>query len=156
MTRNKPYYLQDLRPGMRFVSGSIALTEADILRFAEEFDPQPQHTDPQAAQHSLFGGLVASGWHTMALVSSLAMRSELRMADNQIGLGIRDIRFYHAVRPGDQLHLEMEILETQLSRSRPGWGIIQAHWKALNQHGDLVLELQPTIMVRARIEDDNP
>ncbi|AHK80354.1 dehydratase [Ectothiorhodospira haloalkaliphila] len=144
------YYLEDLQPGMRFSTGPHEMTEADIIRFGEEYDPQPHHVDPVAARNTFFRGLVASGWHTISVMTAMAIRSDLRMAEGQIGIAVEGIRFIKAVRPGDRITLHMEIREVKASESRPGWGVIKVLWTAINQAGEPVLELQPSILVKAR------
>ncbi|AHF04159.1 MaoC family dehydratase [Marichromatium purpuratum 984] len=151
MEQDATYYLEDLPPGTRFRNdAAVTLTETEIIRFGREFDPQPYHTDPEAARHTFFDGLVASGWHTIAVMTGLAIRSPMRLAEGQIGLGAEGIRFIKAVRPGDAIRLEIEVLENTPSRSRPGWGVIRVRWRAFNQHDEAVLEVCPSILVRAR------
>ncbi|MBK1692340.1 MaoC family dehydratase [Ectothiorhodospira mobilis] len=145
-----PYYLEDLTPGMRFTTPPTLMTEEAIIRFGREFDPQPYHVDPEAARETFFGGLVASGWHTVAVMTAMNIRSQLQLAEGQIGMGVESVRFLQAVRPGDRIHLEMEILEVKPSESRRGWGIIKVLWTGMNQHGEAVLTLQPSILVRGR------
>jgi len=145
-----PLYLDDLRPGMRFACPDWPVTEADIIRFAAEFDPQDQHVDPEAACASLFGGLAASGWHTAAMIMGMAMRSELQLTGGQVGIGVETLRFARAVRPGDILSLEIEIIEVRASRSRPGQGIYKARWHCTNQFDETVMEIVPTVLARMR------
>lgn len=145
-----PLYLDDLLPGMRFIAPDWPVTEADIIRFATEFDPQDQHVDPEAASASLFGGLAASGWHTAAMIMGMAMRSALQLTGGQVGIGVENLRFERAVRPGDVLSLEIEIIEVRPSRSRPGQGIYKARWHCTNQLDETVMEIVPTVMARMR------
>ncbi|MCG5501373.1 MaoC family dehydratase [Ectothiorhodospira lacustris] len=145
-----PYYLEDLSPGMCFETEATTMTEADIIRFGREFDPQPHHVDPEAARHTLFGGLVASGWHTIGVMTALAVRSGMPLAEGQIGVGVEGIRFAKPVRPGDRIRLHLEILEARPRESRPGWGVVRVQWTGINQHDEVVVELQPSVLVRAR------
>jgi len=145
-----PLYLEDLAAGMRFSAPEWPVTEADIIRFAREFDPQPHHLDPEAAKTSFFGGLAASGWHTAAMIMGMAMRSDMQMTGGQVGIGVERLRFNRTVRPGDTLRLDIEILDVRRSRSQPGWGIVKYRWNCVNQDGELVMEVVPSALVRAR------
>jgi len=116
-----PYYLDDLKPGDRFVTDSADITATDIKAFAEKFDPQPFHTDEEAAASSFFGGLAASGWHTAALSMQLLVTSGLPLAGGIIGHG-GEITWPRPTRPGDRLHVEITVLEVTPSRSRPDRG----------------------------------
>ena len=150
MYQQGPLYLEDLRPGMCFQAPVWQVTEEDIIRFAREFDPQPQHLDPEAAQSTLFGRLAASGWHTAAMVMGMAMRSELQMTGGQIGIGVERLTFSRAVFPGDTLSLEIRVLEVRRSGSRTDSGIIKVHWLCRNQDGECVMEIVPSVLVKAR------
>src|SRR5579862_2017568 len=111
-------YLQDLSPGQRFTGGTTQLMdEAQITRFAAEFDPQPFHLDPEAARSTLFDGLVASGWHTAAVTMRLLVDSGFTLAGGIVGLG-GEIQWPHPTRPGDELHVEIEVIDITPSRSR--------------------------------------
>lgn len=150
MYQQGPLYLEDLAPGMRFSAPEWQVTEADIIRFGSEFDPQPQHMDPEAAKDSFFGELVASGWHTAAMVMGMAMRSEMQMAGGQVGIGVERLRFSRTVRPGDTLSLDIEILDARPSRSLAGYGVIRYRWTCRNQDGEQVMEIVPTALVQSR------
>ncbi len=144
------HYLQDFRPGQTFETGSITVTEAMIVDFARRYDPQPFHTDPEAAKGTLFGGLVASGWHTLALTMGLGVRSELKIVNGVVGLGVEAIRWPKPVRPGNTLTATLTVLEIILSRSRAGWCVVKMRWTTRNEHGDAVVEMESNCWVRAR------
>lgn len=150
MYQQGPLYLEDLAPGMHFSAPVREVTEADIIRFASEFDPQPHHLDPVAARDSFFGELVASGWHTAAMIMGMAMRSDMQMVDGQVGIGVERLRFTRTVRPGDTLSLDIEILDARASRSLPGRGIVKSRWVCRNQHGEQVMEIVPSALVKSR------
>jgi acyl dehydratase len=150
MERPSERFFEDFEVGQRFRSGTIAVTAERIKSFAAEFDPQPFHLDEDAARDSLFAGLAASGWHTAAIVMRLIVESDLRPAGGTIGAGVEDLRWPHAVRPGDLLHVEGEVLETRASRSRPELGIVKIQATALNQAGQAVQISTPVLMVRRR------
>lgn len=144
-----PRYLEDLAVGQTFGSGSVAVDAEAIQAFAVQFDPQPFHLDEEAARESLFGGLVASGWHTAALTMRLFADGELQIVGGLIGLGAEELRWPRPVRPGDVLRLKSEVLELRKSESRPDRGLVRARITTFNQDGQIVLE-QVVVMVAPR------
>lgn len=145
----QPLYYEDLVPGRAFRCGPITVTEADIVRFAREFDPQPFHLDPVAARDSLFGGLAASGWHTAALCMRLFVGG-VQIAGGTIGMGMEALRWPRPVRPGDTLTLESEVVEARLSRSRPDQGLVKVRNTVRNQGGEVVFEGTPVLIAPRR------
>jgi acyl dehydratase len=143
-------YLDDFAVGQVFRSGKIRVEADRIKSFAAEFDPQPFHLDPEAATHTFFRGLVASGWHTAALTMRLLTDSELKPAGGIIGLGFEELRWPRPVRPGDELSLQAEVLEVRPSQSRPEQGLIKIRVTTLNQTGEAVLTQVGTLLVRRR------
>jgi acyl dehydratase len=143
-------YLEDFAVGQVFRSGRIRVEADRIKSFAAEFDPQPFHLDPEAATHTFFRGLVASGWHTAALTMRLLADSELKPAGGIIGLGFEELRWPRPVRPGDELSLQTEVLEVRPSQSRPEQGLIKIRVTTLNQAGEAVLIQVGTLLVRRR------
>ena len=121
------------------------MSEADILDFARRFDPQPIHTDPHAP-----GGLIASGWHTAAVVMRLV--ADARPLGNLpvLGLGVDGIQWPQPVRPGDTIQVEMEILEIRPSQSKPTHGIVKIRSTARNQNGEVVYVVTPNVWVPRR------
>src|SRR5271154_3506317 len=111
-------WFEDLSVGMRFKSETVQISEADIKEFAAKFDPQPFHLDDEAAQGTIFKGLVASGWHTAAISMSLAVRTRPFGPHPLIGLGVDGLRWMLPVRPGDTLHLEGEVISLKRSSTR--------------------------------------
>ena len=114
-------HLEDFAPGQRYGSGRAVVDELRIKGFAAEFDPQPFHLDDAAARSTMFGGLAASGWYTAAVTMRLLVESELKPAGGIIGIGFDEFRWPRPVRPGDELHVESEVLEVRPSKSRPVW-----------------------------------
>ena len=135
-------WFDDLVLGMRFKSPEKRVTREDIKRFASEFDPQAYHLDEAAAEHSVFGGLAASGWHTAAIAMRLAVESRPFGPHPLLGLGVDELRWLAPVRPDDVLHLEGEVVELTPSRSKPH-GIARVKWTAFNQRGDPVYTFTP-------------
>ena len=129
-------YLEDLAPGQKYGSGRIRVDAERIKRFAAEFDPQPFHLDEEAARRSIFGGLAASGWHPAALTMRLLVESEFRPAGGIVGAGFDEFRWPLPVRPGDELRLEIEVLEVRPSKSRPTQGVVKVRVTTLNQNGE--------------------
>ena len=110
-------YFEDFAVGQVFKpTGRVRIEKEDIIAFAQKFDPQPFHLDEEAARHSMFGRLVASGWHTAAVTMSLIARSEDRAAGGTIGLGFESLRWPIPVLPGDELRIESEVLEVRPAR----------------------------------------
>ena len=143
-------YLEDLQVGDRFQSGTYEVTEKAINDFAGEFDPQPFHLDREAAKKSIFGGLVASGWHTAAITMRLLVTSDLNLAGGAIGLGVDEMRFPKAVRPGDTLRLDLEIVEVRPSQSKPDRGTARIRYVTRNQKGEVVFTQTATVLVPKR------
>ena len=148
-------YLEDLKVGDRFESGTYEVTEKAIIEFAREFDPQPFHLDLEAAKKSIFGGLVASGWHTAAITMRLLVTSNLNLAGGAIGLGVDEMRFPKPVRPGDTLRLELEIVEIRPSRSKPDRGTARIRYATRNQKDEIVFTQTATVLVPKRAEKEN-
>ncbi|HTZ76624.1 MAG TPA: MaoC family dehydratase [Stellaceae bacterium] len=132
-------YLEDFVAGQKFGSGRLRIEKDRIKSFAAEFDPQPFHLDDDAAaRHSVFRGLAASGWHTAAVTMRLLVESELKPAGGIVGAGFDEFRWPRPVRPGDELHLEIEVLEVRPSKSRPDQGLIKVRTTTVNQDGEPV------------------
>ncbi len=144
-------YFDDLSLGQAFVSGTLAVSEADIIGFASSFDPQPFHTDPAAAAaHRLFRGLAASGWHTAAMSMRLFATSGPRLAGGIIGNGIDELRWPKPVRPGDTLTLTSEVVELRAPEQGRNVGWIRMRNTTRNQDGDVVMSLIATLSVPRR------
>ena len=142
-------YFEDFAAGQKFGSGRLTVDAAAIKAFAGDYDPQPFHLDEAAAEQSLFGGLAASGWHTAALTMRLIVGSAFRPAGGILGFG-GELAWLKPVRPGDELHIEVEILETRLSQSRPGVGIVKVRVTTLNQSSEIVQTFTPALLVPRR------
>ena len=143
-------YLEDFSVGQIFRSGSRRITEAEIKTFAKEYDPQPFHLDDEAAKATMFGGLAASGWHTMALTIRLLVDGGVPIAGGIIGAGAEELRWPRPVRPGDDLTVESEVLEIRPSRSRPTQGLMKMRSTTLNQNGEPVQVFTANLVVPRR------
>ncbi|HLI05477.1 MAG TPA: MaoC family dehydratase [Ktedonobacteraceae bacterium] len=137
-------YFEDFHVGDSFDLGSISVTQEEIIDFARQFDPQVFHIDPEQAKHSFFGELVASGWHTGALLMRLLVAGLFHKVDSMGSPGVDELRFLKAVRPGDSLSGCFTVIETRPSKSRPYLGIIRARSTLHNQHGEQVLSMVST------------
>lgn len=144
-------YFEDFAVGeINKPSGRVRVEKDEILAFARKFDPQPFHLDDEAARESIFGRLVASGWHTAALTMRLVAGSEYRPVTGTIGLGFDEMRWPMPVYPGDELRIESEILEKRPSNSRPDRGLLKIRTRTFNQNGQVVQELIANAMVPRR------
>ena len=148
-------YLEDLAPGQKYGSaGRLEVSVEEIKRFAAAFDPQPFHLDEASARRSLFGELIASGWHTAAMTMRLLVGSEFRPAGGLIGAGVEELRWPKPVRPGDELRVESEILEVRASKSRPDRGMVKVKTTTLNQNGEAVQVFTGNLVVPRRPRGD--
>jgi len=144
-----PLFLEDLSVGQKFTSGTYLMETERIKQFAAEFDPQPFHLDEAAAEASIFKGLSASGWHTVAATMRLIATGGLDLAGGIIGLGA-EVAWPRPTRPGDTLHLESEILEIRPSRSKPQQGIVTVSNTTINQNGKTACVLTAKLIVPRR------
>ena len=142
-------YLDDFQVGQRFASGTHLIDAAQIKAFARQFDPQPFHLDEEAAKASLFGGLVASGWHTAAVTMRLLVGSGMPVAGGLIGMG-GEMSWPRPTLPGDVLRVETEIKEVTPSRSRPDRGVVRVRSETRNQRNEVVQILDAKLFVPRR------
>lgn len=138
------YYFEDFIVGDVFDLGTITLTEEEIVAFAQRYDPQPFHVSAERAKESPFGGLIASGWHTIALFMGLLADVILNNAVSLASPGADEIRWLKPVHPGDVLTARLAVVESKASRSRPEMGIVRFRWEMINQAGEDVLTLLST------------
>lgn len=144
-----PRYFEDLKQGDRFQSKTCEVTEEQIIAFAKQFDPQSFHLDEAKASDSLFKGLTASGWHTAAMTMRLFVDT-LGFGEGAIGLGVDELRWPNAVRPGDVLRVETEIVDLRPSKSKPRHGIIRLRNVTTNQRGEVVQTMFANALIPKR------
>ena len=132
-------YFEDYAPGRTHECGSVGVDAASIISFAKEFDPQPFHVDPAAAASGPYRGLIASGWHTAALVMRLLVEHYLSAEASLGSPGLDEIRWPHPVRPGDTVRVRATVVEARRSLSKPDRGIIKTVVEAVNQDGRTVM-----------------
>ncbi|MGD8258240.1 MAG: MaoC family dehydratase [Desulfobacterales bacterium] len=135
-------YLEDYEPGSVHEFGSVKVEEADIIEFAGRFDPQILHTSPQAAKNTIYGGLIASGWHTASLMMRMFVDHYLSSAASLGSPGVDELRWIRPVRPGDTLSLRVTVSETKRSRSKPDRGVLFSFIEVINQKHDVVMSMK--------------
>jgi len=150
---NQNRYFEDYVEGDIHTFGSVVVDEAEIIEFARRYDPQVFHVDVDKAMDSIYGGLIASGWHTASIMMSLLAPYYLSDVSSLGSPGLNDLRWRAPVRPGDTLSVRVTISETRLSASKPDRGIVNAFMEALNQHGDVVMDFSVTNLWRAEIRN---
>lgn len=135
-------YFEDFQVGQSHQFGSRTITREEIIAFARQFDPQPFHLDDEAARKSIFGGLVASGWHTTALCMRMIVDDAQSRGGGSLGSpGAEEIRWLKPVRPGDTLSVRSEVVATIPSRSKPDRGLVKTRYSLRNQHGDETMRM---------------
>jgi acyl dehydratase len=149
-------YFDDYLPGASYDCGSVNISEAEIISFATQFDPQPFHVDPVAAAHGPFGGVIASGWHTAALVMRQLVDHYLAAEASLGSPGLDEMRWPEPVRPGDTLRVRATAVEARRSASKPDRGILKTLIEAVNQDGRTVMRATATNFLLVRPEPDTP
>jgi acyl dehydratase len=132
-------YFDDYALGSTYECGSVSIDQASIVAFAKEFDPQPFHVDPVAAAAGPYGGLIASGWHTSALVMRLLVENYLAAESSLGSAGLDELRWPYPVRPGDTLRVRATVVESRRSLSKPDRGIVKTVVEAANSGGQTVM-----------------
>jgi acyl dehydratase len=143
-------YLEDFAAGQTFNTGRHRVDKEQIIAFARQFDPQPFHTDEEAARQSPFGGLAASGWHTAGMTMRLMLDGEFKPAGGILGVGFDDLSWPRPVRPGDELHAISEILDVRPSKSKPDRGMIRVRTTTFNQNNEPVMVFTGNLLVPRR------
>ena len=141
-------FFEDLKVGDKFNTAEYEMTAEEIMAFGNKFDPQPFHTDPVAAGGTMFGRLVASGWHTAAVSMRLMVLGEMGLDGGVIGHGMETLRWPRPVLPGDRLRVVTEIRE--LRPAHPERGLIKLRCRTYNQDGKVVQEMTATLLVARR------
>jgi acyl dehydratase len=157
MMRDKPgRYFEDYPVGAVYGGGPITVGEQEILDFARRYDPQPMHVDKAAAEAGQFGGLIASGWHTGALMMQLLAAHFVPRPGNLASPGIDELRWRLPVRPGDRLSLRATVLEARRSKSKPRQGVVTSLVEVLNQNREVVMSLKPISLIHCRPSEGQP
>ena len=135
-------YFEDFHVGERIELGSVTVTEEEIIAFAQQYDPQPFHISPEQAKHSYYGGLIASGWHTVSLLMRLMVNVLINDTISLGSPGVDEVRWLKPVRPNDTLHARFTIVNAVPSKRRAELGILTSSSEVFNQSGELVLTLK--------------
>jgi acyl dehydratase len=143
-------YFEDYVAGSVHEFGDFTVTEADVVDFAKRFDPQYIHTDPDSAKNGPFKGLIASGWHSGAILCRLMVDHYLSHIASLGSPGVDEMRWLHPVRPGDKLRIRTKITETRLSKSKPDRGLVSCEVEMINQEDQPVMSLKITNLLSKR------
>ncbi len=150
MTDHRLRYFEDYLPGASYDCGSVSISGAEIISFATQFDPQPFHVDPEAAARGPFGGLIASGWHTAALVMRQLVDHFLSAEASLGSPGLDEMRWPDPVRPADTLRVRATVVEARRSLSKPDRGILKTMIEAVNQDDRTVMRATAINFLRVR------
>jgi acyl dehydratase len=142
MAKQFRYYWEDFPVGLVREFGGMTLTKEEIVRFAKQYDPQPFHVDEEAARHTVFGGLVASGWQTCSVAMRMMCDAYLLESASAGSPGIESIRWTVPVRPGDTLRLRLTVLEARVLKSKPHIGLVRNKWEMFNQQNEQVMHME--------------
>jgi acyl dehydratase len=145
-------YFEDFQVGQVHELGSYVVPREEILAFARQFDPQPFHLDEEAGRQSIFGSIIASGWHTAAICHRLLVESLLKDSASMGSPGLDELRWLLPVKPGDTLSARIEVLAVTPSRSKPDRGSLKTRMEVRNQRGEVVMTEGATVLFRRRSE----
>jgi acyl dehydratase len=149
MTRS--LYFEDLQPGLKVETAAATVTDRDVAEFALRFDPQPMHLDAETAAGNQFGGLIASGFHTLSLGFALFFRLDILRDSNLGSPGMEEVRWVRPLRPGDTVHMIAEVTAARASQSKPDRGVVWMRHDLYNQRGELVMSANCMHMVRRAV-----
>ncbi len=136
------WYFEDFFPGQEIALGSRSVSEEEIIAFAKQFDPQPFHVDHDAAAASIFGGVIASGWHTCSMMMRLVVDNLMSESSSMGSPGLDGVRWLLPVRAGDTISVRYLTTKVKASESRPDRGVVWSKWTATNQHGQDVCTIE--------------
>jgi acyl dehydratase len=143
-------YLEDYVAGETYTYGRVELDERSIIDFARQYDPQAFHVDPVAARESMYGGLIASGWQTVAVTMRMLVDHVISPASSLGSPGCDELRWLAPVRPGDSLAVRFEVVSMRRSRSKPDRGLVSCRLEVLNQHDVVVMTMKTVLLLKAR------
>jgi acyl dehydratase len=147
---------EDYVPAAVYEYGHISVTEAEIIDFARRFDPQYLHVDRERAAQGPFGSLIASGWHTAAMMMRLIVDNFLPKTASLGSPGIDELRWLRPVRPGDVLSIRLSVLDATRSRSKPGRGVVRTLCEVLNGDREVVMSLKAMNILACRHPHPTP
>lgn len=143
-------YFEDYVPGSVHEFGSIGVDRDELIAFARKYDPQSMHVDPDTAAKGAFGGIIASGWHTAAMMMRLFVDHYLSSVASLASPGVDELRWTRPVRPGDTLRLRVTVIEARLSASKPDRGMVRSLIEVFNQAGEIVMSAKAMNILRRR------
>jgi acyl dehydratase len=143
-------YFEDFPPGKTFEYGDRVMTADEIVEFAREFDPQPFHLDDALARQTMAGGLIASGWHSAALMMRINCDELFLRSASQGSPGIESIDWLKPVRPGDRLKVRLTTVSARETRSRPDLGVVEGRFELINQNGEVAMRQVASVFIRRR------
>jgi len=143
-------YFEDYVPGDVHEFGSIVAEESEMIAFARRFDPQLFHTDPEVAEQSIFGGLIASGWYSAGLMMRLYVDHYLSHIASLSSPGVDELRWLKPLRPGDSISIRITVTDTKRSNSKPDRGIVHSYIEVLNQHSEIIMSMKATNFLACR------
>ena len=146
------WYFEDFAPGQDIDLGTRTVTEEEIVAFARAYDPQPFHVDRDAAAHSIYGGVIASGWHTCGMMMRMVVDGLLNRSASMGSPGLDGVRWLAPVRAGDTLNVRYQTVQVKPSASKPDRGVVWSKWVAINQHGETVCTVEGMGMFGRRTE----
>jgi acyl dehydratase len=144
----------EFHAGQVLEAGPYHLSQPELLQFAQQWDPQWFHTDPEAAAQGPFQGLIASGWHTCGIAMRLVADAFLKGSESFASPGLGYVKWPNPVRPQDSLRVRVTVLETRTSQSKPDLGILKWRWQLYNQAGAEVLDLEATSLFKLQVAGD--
>ncbi|QOY96385.1 MaoC family dehydratase [Massilia sp. UMI-21] len=140
MTRH--WYFEDFHPGQEIDLGERTVSEEEIIAFARQFDPQPFHVDREAAGPSIYGGVIASGWHTCSLMMRMVVDGMMCSASSMGSPGLDGVRWLLPLRAGDTIRVRYLTTAVKASNSKPDRGVVWSTWIAINQHGQDICTIE--------------
>ncbi|MBW8897675.1 MAG: MaoC family dehydratase [Massilia sp.] len=149
------WYFEDFAPGQDIDLGTRTVTEEEIVAFAREYDPQPFHVDRAAAAHSIYGGVIASGWHTCGMMMRMVVEGLLNRSASMGSPGLDGVRWLAPVRAGDTLNVRYRTVQVKPSASKPDRGVVWSKWVAINQRGETVCTVEGMGMFGRRPGGEN-
>jgi acyl dehydratase len=144
------WYFEDFYPGQDIDLGTRSVSEEEIIAFASAFDPQPFHVDKEAAAQSIYGGVIASGWHTCSMMMRMVVDGLMAKSASMGSPGLDGVRWLAPVRAGDTLNVRYQTTQVKASNSKPDRGVVWSKWVAINQHGETVCTVEGMGMFKRR------
>jgi acyl dehydratase len=147
---NTEWYFEDFHAGQEIDLGTRSVSEEEIIAFASAFDPQPFHVDKEAAAQSIYGGVIASGWHTCSMMMRMVVDGLMAKSASMGSPGLDGVRWLAPVRAGDTLNVRYRTTRVKASNSKPDRGVVWSTWVAINQHGETVCTVEGMGMFKRR------